>query len=235
MNTSFRLVLAALLALSVSACATRTLSTTDKLNREVAEPKILLMPADVELSELTAGGLTELNAEWTLAGQHNLKMALNDHLHKLNARFSEYQPLPQDDPRYDTLQQLQKLHGVTGVNIRTYAFPPAPGLPGKDGKFNWALGPATSMLGKSTDAQYALFVWLRDSYTSSGRRALKMAAAILFGVHIQGGQQIGYASLVDLKTGEIVWFNLLARESGDLRDLASARESVDTLLTGLPK
>lgn len=235
MTKPFRFAVAVLLALSVNACATRTLSTTDKLSREVAEPKILLMPADVELSELTAGGLTELNAEWTLAGQRNLKVALNEHLAKLNARFSEYQPVAQDDSRHDTFLQLQKLHGVTGVNIRTYAFPPAPGLPGKDGKFDWALGPATTTLADSTDAQYALFVWLRDSYTSAGRRALKMAAAILFGVQMQGGQQIGYASLVDLKSGEIVWFNLLARESGDLRDLASARESVDTLLTGLPK
>ncbi|MGE4279925.1 MAG: hypothetical protein AB7G62_10090 [Magnetospirillum sp.] len=235
MFTSFRLVLVAALALSVSACATRTLSTTDKLTRDVAQPKILLMPADVELSELTAGGLTELNADWTLSGQRNLKAALNEHLAKLNARFSEYQPLAQDDPHYDTFQQLQKLHGVTGINIQNYAFPPAPGLPGKEGKFNWALGPATTMLAESTDSQYALFVWLRDSYTSSGRRALKLAAAILFGVQMEGGKQVGYASLVDLKTGEIVWFNLLARESGDLRDLASARESVDTLLTGLPQ
>lgn len=36
MTKPFRFGVAVLLALSVNACATRTLSTTDKLNREVA-------------------------------------------------------------------------------------------------------------------------------------------------------------------------------------------------------
>lgn len=235
MTASFRILAALALTLAVSACATRTVSTTEKLNRDVAEPRILLMPADIELAEVTAGGLSEINAQWTLSGQQNLKTALHEHLTGLKARFQEFQPVDAADPRHDTIVQLQKLHGVVGTNIRAYGLPPAPGLPGKDGKFAWSLGPATAELGNGADAQYALFVWLRDSYTSGGRMAMKIMAAALFGVHVQGGVQIGYASLVDLRTGEIVWFNLLARESGDLRDLASARESVATLLTGLPK
>ena len=70
---------------------------------------------------------------------------------------------------------------------------------------------------------------------TAGRAAAIFLAAALFGVGIQGGSQLGFASLVDLKTGNVVWFNRLARASGDLRTEAPAEETVKTLLTSFPK
>lgn len=230
-----RLLACAVLALTMSACATKTLQTTEKLSREIAAPRIMLMPADVELHEMTAGGSLELNAQWTQAAQENMKIAIRDHLAGLKANFTTYQPIPAGDPRHDIFVQLQKLHLVVGETIKTYGLDATTFLPSKDGKLDWGLGPATTELGASTESQYALFISVRDSYTSSGRAAMQIAATLLLGVHLQGGKQLGYASLVDLKTGQIIWFNLLSRESGDLRDLKSARESVAMLLTGIPK
>ena len=57
----------------------------------------------------------------------------------------------------------------------------------------------------------------------------------LLGVGIQGGVQVGYASLVDLQSGDIVWFNKIARGTGDLRTRAPAQETMRLLLVGLPK
>jgi len=54
------------------------------------------------------------------------------------------------------------------------------------------------------------------------------------GVILTGGVQVGYASLVDLETGQVVWFNRLARAQGDLREPQPARESMDALLQGFP-
>ena len=56
----------------------------------------------------------------------------------------------------------------------------------------------------------------------------------LLGVGIAGGSQIGYASLVDLNDGRIVWFNDLRRASGDLREAEPAKETVEVLLKGFP-
>jgi hypothetical protein len=53
-------------------------------------------------------------------------------------------------------------------------------------------------------------------------------------VGVGGGAQVGYATLVDMETGQVLWFNLLARASGDLRAADKAAESVGALLTGLP-
>jgi len=49
------------------------------------------------------------------------------------------------------------------------------------------------------------------------------------------GQQWGAASLVDLRTGNLVWVNQLASPVGDLRTAESARKAVRSLLGSLPR
>ena len=70
-----------------------------------------------------------------------------------------------------------------------------------------------------------------DGQTARSRDLSHLA---ILGVGITGGIQIGYASLVDLQTGQVIWFNQLARGTGDLREADSARETVDALFTGFP-
>jgi hypothetical protein len=82
-------------------------------------------------------------------------------------------------------------------------------------------------------ADYALFVYLRDSYSSEGRKAMMIGLALL-GIGVSGGTQVGFASLVDLRTGDIVWFNRLISTVGDLRTLAPAHDAVEELLSGQP-
>ena len=48
-----------------------------------------------------------------------------------------------------------------------------------------------------------------------------------------GGMQVGLASLVDLRTGQVVWHNLLVDQTGDLRNLQGARETAGDLLKGV--
>lgn len=223
-------------ALALSACTTSNVAITDKLRRDTANPRILMMPPDVELSEVTAAGLNEVNAQWTVAGRTNLDRAVRDHLSAINAQYAAFAPPAEDSGEFERFDQVQKLHGVVGTYIYVHhLIPAAKPLPGKQGKFDWALGPAAVELGAQSDADYALFLHVRDSYTSAGRAAMQFMAAALFGVALPGGVQVGYASLVDLKTGEIVWFNALRRESGDLRTPGPAKETVASLLDKLPK
>ena len=84
-----------------------------------------------------------------------------------------------------------------------------------------------------TGADYALFTWMRDSYTSGERKLVLLGLAALGGIPL-GGEQEGYASLVDLNTGRVVWFNELSRFWGDLREPEAAAETVEALLKGFP-
>jgi hypothetical protein len=61
-----------------------------------------------------------------------------------------------------------------------------------------------------------------------------MVAAAILGIGLQGGMQLGFASLVDLQTGQIVWFNRLMSEVGDLRTPEAAQNAIEELLANLP-
>jgi hypothetical protein len=54
------------------------------------------------------------------------------------------------------------------------------------------------------------------------------------GLDIGGGVQLGVATVVDLRTGQVVWYNLLANQSGDLRDQKGAAKTVQQMLQKLP-
>ena len=117
------------------------------------------------------------------------------------------------------------------VNTPTYD---ASGLPSLGDSPQWSLGEDVRVLRGRTGADYALFVYVRDSYASDARKVV-MVAGLAMGAAILGGLQEGFASLVDLRTGEIVWFNELGRLTGDLRSAEPAAETVKVLLTEFPK
>ncbi len=220
------------LCLLLSACATKALKINQNLEWDGANNKVLLMPLDVQLSELTAGGVTEPKAEWTAKAEKHIKTAMDEILRTdLSAKLVEADDWVRDE---DLPVQLVKLHQAVGVSILLHAYAPQFKLPNKGDTFDWSLGIDTQALKKRYGADYALFVFVRDSYASAGRAAVIVFGALL-GVGIPGGQQVGFASLVDLDTGDIVWFNRLARAGGDLRSEKPAMETVKLLLDGLPK
>jgi hypothetical protein len=106
-------------------------------------------------------------------------------------------------------------------------------LPTKNDRLDWSLGEAVAALKAKTGADYALFTYLRDTYASSERK-MAMVGMALVGAFMPGGEQRGYASLVDLNTGRVVWFSGLNRMWGDLRNGGAATETVDALLKGFP-
>lgn len=222
-------------ALALGACTTQSHQQIAALKRtEVQQPRILLMPLNVELSEITAAGMLEPKADWTSAAQKHIVTALRAENAKRNIQMVEFAVEKAPADRRDDLLQLTKLHGAVGQSIMLHQYVEQFALPTKQGKFEWSLGPTTRVLKDVYDADYALFVFVRDSYASAGRAAMIFVGLVL-GVHVPGGAQVGFASLVDLDTGNVVWFNRLARAAGDLRTEQAANETVQVLIADLPK
>jgi hypothetical protein len=188
---------------------------------------VAIMPADIELFSISGGGVLEPKADWTEAGSRYFKAALLAKKQKLGLRTVE---LAEKDA--DELAEVNALHAAVARAIALHHFGPL-GLPTKDGKLDWSLADAVAPVKKATGADYALFSWVRDSYASGERTAAIIGMALL-GVGMPGGQQIGYASLVDLNTGQVLWFNRLARQRGDLREAEPAAETVEALLSEFP-
>ena len=229
---AWRLVSAFMLAL-LGGCATQTWHTdADPLPNLEGTPVVLLMTPDVQLSQVTAGGLNEPHAEWTVAGLGNVGQAVADAMRSRDAAVVPYaEPIDEPD-RMESELQLVKLHRAVGTSILIHKYMGL-ALPTKTNIFDWSMGPDVQQLGEAYKADYALFVYLRDSYVTPGRVAVIVAMAAL-GVGMPGGVQAGYASLIDLRTGEVLWFNRLVRGTGDLRTPGPAHEAVQALLDGFP-
>jgi hypothetical protein len=194
-----------------------------------AQSKLLVVPAEMELYSISAGGITEPRADWTDAAQQHFQAALKARGEQLGP---EVQPLT--EAQLDEFAPIIALHRNVAECVFYHHLGSGPKLPTKDGKLDWSLGEeAVRPLRERTGADYALFTWLHDSYASSERKATMVAMALLGAITL-GGEQVGYASLVDLRTGRVVWFNKLQRMSGDLREPTPAAETVEALLKGFP-
>jgi hypothetical protein len=194
--------------------------------------RIVLVEPDIELSEVLASGATEPRAEWTEAAKRLYPAAVHRALERAGARMQpDYAP-PAELPADDRLRQVLALHEAVGLSILYHHHVPYWRLPTKK-DFDWTLGPGAEVLREATGADYALFTYVRDSYTSGGRAAMMVVGALL-GVGLGGGVQVGFTSLVDLRSGQVVWFNFLVDQTGDLRDEDGVAETVEDLLDEIP-
>lgn len=194
------------------------------------DTRVLLMPTDIELFEISAGGVLEPKAEWTQDATKHFRAALAAKQKTLGATVIE---LAEQD--VDNVAEINSLHAAVANAITLHHYGTSSyRLRTKDGKLDWSLGDAVRVLKEKTAADYALFTWVRDSYASGGRIASTVVLALLGVVSVPGGRQVGYASLVDLNTGQVQWFNRLARSSGDLREAGKAADTLDALLAQFP-
>jgi len=190
---------------------------------------IAIMPTDIELFEISAGGVHEPKADWSAAASKHFRAVLDAKRKRLDMK-SVF--LSEKDA--DETAEINALHAAVARAIAMHHFGPGYlNLPTKEGRLDWSMGESVRTIKDRTGADFAFFCWIRDSYASAERIGTMIALALLR-VGVSGGQQVGYASLVDLNTGKVLWFNRLARTSGDLRDADKAQETLDALLQGFP-
>ncbi len=236
MRGALRGVVLASLALGMAACTQTKSFVHDQVPaRPDGSVEVLLLEPDIELSEISVGGIAFPKADWTERGRSNVNAALVQIMEQKDARLIYYEP-PADAPPEHPYNQILKLHEAVGSEILNHKYSNNSflTLPTKKDKFDWTLGPEVQQLREVYAADYALFVYFRDSFATGGRVAMMVVVGALTGVAIPGGFQVGYASLVDLDSGDILWFNVLFSEVGDLRDAGSAAEATEDLLDQLP-
>ena len=230
-------------ALALSACV----QTKQYADVEFAPPqgdyKLLVMRPDVTVGSVTTGGMVEPRADWTETARANLITALRAQQATRGGDvliLDRRDSLPGVEP--ETVAELERLHYAVGQSIALHRYNQRH-LPTKRGKgLDWTLGKDAVALGQRTGMDYALFLYAEDSFASTGRVALQVlgVAGCFVGFcapNIGGGGQFAYASLVDLKTGDVVWFNVLQTGTqiaginmGDIRKPEGAAMMVERLL-----
>lgn len=217
-----------LLLLASAAFAQTSKNLAPGFTQRAVDSRLVIIPVDMELFSISAGGMPEPKADWTEAATRHFRAALEHQNELLGANL-----LSLTDQDLDDLSDINALHGAVAQSVFLHHMLDTVKLPTKNGQLDWSMGDSVKPVKDKTGADYALFTWIRDSYASAERKAAMVAMALL-GVGLSGGAQIGYASLVDLNTGRLVWFNVLRRASGDLREADAARETLQTLLNGFP-
>lgn len=225
-----RLVSVLAVTMLLIGCVQTSVRQIDRLEAVGDNPRILVMTPDIKYYLLTASGLPEPHAEWTTAARKNFANALEAFA---NERDTNLVMVVDQDQLEDTEVQYQKLYSAVGSTILINHFG-ASKLPTKDGQFDWTLGPGVSAIGEKYDADYALFSYYRDYQASGGRIAFAILAAAA-GVGVATGSEGGFASLIDLDSGDIVWFNVVTTGSGELRKEKGAAAAVNTLFKDLPE
>ena len=212
----------------VSGHAAQTSLENDELKKTTDRTRIVLIEPDIELERVLASGATETRADWSEQGIQNSSHWIKTYFSQNNIDFQTYS-IP-DGIAHNKQRQVRALHRAVGMSILNNQTVP---LPTKS-KFDWTLGNGAQSL-SINDADYGLFLFVRRGYGTGGRVALSVASAVLFGAAPLISYQFAFASLVDLQTGQIVWFNDLKQVVGDLREQDGAQRTIVTLLRDFPQ
>ncbi len=193
--------------------------------------RILVFKPDVQVSEQSTGGLNQRNVEWTLAAKAAMITALSKAQASRQNEMKIMAELTGADA--DLMYDYRSLFKTVTDAVIVHKLFPGNRLPSKKDQFDWSLGAGASKLGQIGGGEYGLFFYTFDSYESSGRKAAQ-AVGQLFGVGVSTGVHIGYAGLVDLKTGDLVWINADIKMSGDVRTAEGAEQRIKQLLHAFP-
>jgi hypothetical protein len=236
-----------LLAVAASVSTTACVQTRQYADVQFTPPqgdyKLLVLRPDVTVGSITTGGIVEPRADWTEQARTSIVGAIRAQQSERGGNVTILERRNQlTGVSAQEVADVERLFYAVGQSIVLHKYL-GEYLPTKRGRgLDWTLGEDAVRLGQRTGYDYALFLHAEDQVASRGRVVLGVlgAAGCIVGFcapNIGGATQLDYAGLVDLKTGEVVWFNVVQASSqvpgikfGELRTPAGAAQMVDRLL-----
>lgn len=195
--------------------------------------KIIVLRPDVEVGSIGIGGVEEVNADWTEAARKKLALQIEA---QQRASGNEVIFLPeQEGEKGKLVAEYQALFRAVAGAAAEHQTNGAARLPTKRDRFDWTLGPGAAQLAELGGGDYALFVKTHDAFGTGGRKAFRLLTGGLMSALLQGsGVHRSYAALVDLKTGDLVWFTVDPGSGGDPRTDAGATKRMGQLFGSFP-
>jgi hypothetical protein len=193
--------------------------------------RVLVFRPDVHVGEQTTGGLNQPNADWT----NEARTLLTQSLAKMQADRSNEMKMMSELSGEDNalMSDYRSLFKAVADSVISHKLFPGNRLPTKKEQFDWTLGSEAKRLGDIGGGDYGLFLYTYDSYGSTGRKVAQVLG-MLAGFGGSSGVHLGYAGLVDLKTGDLVWINADIEMGGDVRTKEGAEKRIAQLLEEFP-
>ncbi len=231
------LALATLAVPALPVAAQEVARVRDGVTITPGQTRIMIMQPNIKVGSMSTGGLFEPNAEWTATARKLIDAQVRQQLAGQGITLvAQPEIAAGSDGPQNPVQQYRALFPVVAKAVMEFQFFLGNRLPTKKrpGVFDYTLGSGIASMPGAQDADYALFMFTEDAYGSAGRKAAQLLMAGLFGVAIAPGVHVGYAGLVDLKTGDLVWLNADPEMGGDVRETDGAVKRVGQLLANFP-
>jgi hypothetical protein len=200
--------------------------------------KMLLLPADIRVHEISAGGVVEKVDDWTISASNHAMKSVREIAGSKNLFEPKEVPALADSDKQVLDQHLALYELVAASADFSKSGPFAPWRE-RAKNFDYTLGPGLTELAERSDLDAAVIVIGSDYISSSGRKAtmaLGILAAALTGVAVipVGGTAYVSVGVVDLKSGNLLWFATSRGQTDDLRQEQQVRAVLEKLFTGYP-
>jgi hypothetical protein len=196
--------------------------------------KILLLPPQMFVAELSAGGVIQKQDDWTREANENLLGGAETYFRE-NGQQLEAVRLPKlDAEEAETVESHIGLYDRLAYAIYIYGRGQDSGWQHKKTEWDYTLGDGLAFLREKTGADTALIFTGADIISSSGRKAA-FVAGLLLGVVIPTGQSFITVGLADLKTGEIRWMSYDQSMLLDSRNPEAVKELVRDFFKTYPQ
>ncbi len=198
--------------------------------------KYLLLNPDVEIYELSVGGITTLKPEWTENGKQNAKISLTNYFKdKLKLDIIQYDSTKTGELDKDNLTIFKRVSKDVNMLVIN---PDDPLFTFKKKNFIYSIGSVKSLL-EAYGADGLILVNGYDEISTSGRIAAQTAAVILGSlanvqVTVQGGATYYNIAVVD-DNGFVAWYSAMGERGGkDLRKLSDVSSITESMLKKSP-
>lgn len=227
----------------ISAGCTTTTPTT-KLHHTIKDKQqtpqfkqIVLLPVDIDIYELSLGGVKEEVPEWSSKAEENIHSAL---LFSNEGKCSGavHKAVSTSDltskEREILEEHLALFSWVSGTAIwATSSFNKPWNF--KQDYFDYTIGDGLRFLKTKYDIDAGLIIIGEETVSTGGRQAAAALGAVLFGVYIPVGNAVLIGGLVDFETGNLLWMDYRAAGTGiNLREFDTCKDFVEKLVEGYP-
>jgi len=237
MKRFFYLEVACWVSITLAGCVT---VPTERVHHSLLELgttkkplRVLVLPPEVVVEEVSAGGVSEEVKAWSERATTNVERSIKSMVDSHPDLVAV--PMPNlTDEEQKVLEQHLALYTMVGVTARLVTANDDPAWKHKREHFDYTLGPGLVYLQKKANADTALMVVGLDRVSSSGRKGTAVVAA-LFGVSIPLGSSNLVVGMIELESGDLLWTNSeFSYADEDLRKPEDAEDMIEGLFEEFP-
>ncbi len=194
--------------------------------------KLLLLPPQMFVGEISAGGVVQKQEDWTKQASENLLNAAESVLR--DKQFHTLRLPKLDEASMEIVESHSGLYDRLALAIYIYGRGNDSAWKHRHQAWDYTLGDGLAFLRDKTGADTALFFIGTDLISSSGRKAA-FAAGLFLGIVMPLGQSFITVGLADLKTGDIRWMSYDQSMSLDTREPNEAEKLLRDFFSTYPQ